>query len=66
MKIIVNGKIEKTQEKSSIYEYLISKKLDPDTMIVEYRDEIINSNRLKEIILKEEDTLELFRIVGGG
>lgn len=66
MKIIVNGKIEKTQEKSSIYEYLISKKLDPDTLIVEYRDEIINSNKLKEIILKEEDTLELFRIVGGG
>ncbi len=66
MTITVNGKKEDIKEKSNILDFLVQKNLDPDKVVVEHNLNIINKETLKDIILKENDTLEVLRFVGGG
>ena len=69
MKIKVNGKeklIELGKEK-----YLLSKTLkflgyEPNTIVVEVNNLIINSKKWDTEILKDGDKLEIVSIVGGG
>ncbi len=64
--ITVNG-VRKTVEKnSSIYDFLSVKELDPDLVVVEHNLSIAGRENLEKIFLKENDTLEILRIVGGG
>ena len=66
MKIIVNGSSEIVNEKSTIYDLIIGKGLNPDKIVVEYNYDIIQSDDYKTVILKNNDKLEILNFVGGG
>ena len=66
MTILVNGKTEQIEEKASLLDFLISKSLDPEKVVVELNLDIIDKQNLKDTLLKENDSLEILRFVGGG
>ena len=69
MKIRVNGKeknIEQTNKKVLLSRTLKSLGYNPNTIVVEANDLIINSKKWDNKILKEGDKLEIVSIVGGG
>jgi len=64
--ITVNGKKESVKPNTRIMDYLSSKKLNPDRVVVEYNLDVLNRENMEHCILKENDNLEVMRIVGGG
>lgn len=64
--ITVNGKKESIKENTRILEFLSSKKLNPDQVVIEYNLDVLNRENLDHCTLKENDNLEIMRIVGGG
>ena len=69
MKIIVNGKeknIEIENEKALLSSTLKLLGYNPNTIVVELNNLIINSKKWENKILKEGDKLEIVSIVGGG
>ena len=66
MTIVLNGKKEVLEQQKSIRDLLISKSIDPNTVIVEYNGDIVKREEWANIILKENDVLEVLRFVGGG
>ncbi len=65
MKITVNGEIE-TVDPCTIDEYLARKELNGTALVVEHNQQIVKQHQWGQIRLKENDTLELLRFVGGG
>ncbi len=69
MKIKVNGKeqkIELDQENALLSKALKSMGYNPNTIVVELNNLIINSIKWEKVKLKEGDNLEIVSIVGGG
>jgi len=66
MAIIVNGKKEEIEGSINLLDFLSSKSLDPDTVVVELNMDIVKKDDLKNTILKDHDKLEILRFVGGG
>lgn len=66
MLIRVNGKEENVQEGISLIEFLTFKQVDQLSIVIEYNFNIIKNVQWSSIILKENDTLEILRFVGGG
>ena len=69
MKIKVNGEekeIELDEENALLSKALNSMGYNPNTIIVELNNLIINSIKWGEVNLKEGDILEIVSIVGGG
>ena len=69
MKINVNGeekKIELDQENALLSTTLISMGYNPNTIVVELNNLIVNSMKWEKVKLKDGDNLEIVSIVGGG
>jgi sulfur carrier protein len=69
MKIKVNGeekKIELDQENALLSKALNIMGYQPNTIVVELNNLIINSIKWKKVKLKDGDNLEIVSIVGGG
>ena len=69
MKINVNGeerKIDLMQENALLSETLESMGYNPNTIVVELNDLIVNSKKWDEVRVKDGDNLEIVSIVGGG
>lgn len=66
MKIILNGKDVILSEGVTVAGLISLKKINPDTIIVEYNYELVKSESWPDIFLKENDRLEILRLVGGG
>ena len=69
MRIKVNGeeiKIDLIQENALLSETLKSMGYQPNTIVVELNDLIVNSKKWDEVRLKDGDNLEIVSIVGGG
>lgn len=66
MVITVNGKQEEIKEKILLIEFLKSKALNPNMIVMELNCIIIKKEHLATITLNENDTLEIIRFVGGG
>ena len=69
MKIRVNGeekKIELDQENSLLSTALNYMGYNPNTIVVELNNLIINSIKWEKVKLKDGDNLEIVSIVGGG
>ena len=69
MKIRVNGeekKIDLDQENALLSTALHHMGYKPNTIVVELNNLIINSIKLKVVILIDGDNLEIVSIVGGG
>ncbi|BAG13855.1 sulfur carrier protein ThiS [Candidatus Endomicrobiellum trichonymphae] len=62
----VNGKNKEVKENTSIADFLKSNNIDPIGVTVEHNLEVINPGSIAEIMLKDGDTLEVLRFVGGG
>lgn len=62
----VNGTIEPVEKDQTLYEYLTLKNFDLTKVAVECNRKIVPKAEYKNLILKEEDTLEIVRFVGGG
>lgn len=65
-KVKVNGAIEPVEKDQTLYEYLTVKNFDLTKVAVECNRKIVPKAEYKNLILKEEDTLEIVRFVGGG
>ncbi|NLY43427.1 MAG: sulfur carrier protein ThiS [Clostridiaceae bacterium] len=66
MTIVLNGKKEVLEQQKSIRDLLISKNIDPNTVVVEYNGDIVKREEWANIFLNEDDVLEVVRFVGGG
>lgn len=65
LNIIVNGKNEKI-ESSSLNEYLNSKNINKNTVVVEINGNIIQKIDVEKTQFKENDRVEIIRFIGGG
>ncbi|WP_273483802.1 sulfur carrier protein ThiS [Desulforamulus ruminis] len=66
MDIRFNGKTLTVKEELTLGQLILEKGLNPDTVIVEYNNELVKQGHWAQIVLKENDTLEVLRFVGGG
>ena len=66
LEFILNGKALCIGEGMTIKELLAVRGLDPETLIVEHNGELVRKEMWGGIILKENDSLEILRFVGGG
>lgn len=67
MNLKLNGTtVEIKEEKVSLYDFLVSKQFELERLVVEVNFEIVPRKKWKDIILKENDTIEVLRFVGGG
>nr|WP_207754967.1 sulfur carrier protein ThiS [Desulforadius tongensis] len=62
----VNGKEEVLEKEISLLQFLQSKNIDLDVVVVEYNYDIVQRDKWGEITLKEGDNLEVLQFVGGG
>lgn len=66
MLIKLNGKELILEQEISLLEFLISRQIDPRLAIIEHNEQIIKNEDLANVIIKENDTLEVLRFIGGG
>ena len=65
MKIVVNGKSEKVCA-DTVADYIHTRGLDSETLVVAHNDCVIKQRLWEETRLCEGDHLELLSFVGGG
>lgn len=66
MEVVLNGNIEKLNEEMNLSEFVVSKGLNPDTIIVEHNENIVKKQEWTSVILRDKDRLEILNFVGGG
>jgi sulfur carrier protein len=66
MEIRLNGKTERLAGAVTVGDLIREKGLDPNTIVVEHNLAIIATEDLEQITLKDNDSLEILRFVGGG
>jgi thiamine biosynthesis protein ThiS len=66
MDIQLNGQPTPVAAGITLGDLIREKGLDPATIVVEHNLTIIKAADLDQITLKENDTLEILRFVGGG
>ena len=66
MEITVNGAQEELTAATSLIDFLETKELDVDKLVIEYNQEIVKEAEWSDITLKDGDQLEILKFVGGG
>jgi len=66
MIITINGEKMAFDQEMSIMTFLNSKKIKPDSVVVELNQCIISADKYKTTWLNPNDRLEILRFVGGG
>lgn len=66
MKIRINGETSDLNGGSNVLGLLLELKLNPKTTVVEKNGEIIGMEKYEKELVRENDSLELIRYVGGG
>jgi len=66
MTITINGRKEELQADFSVNSYLIEKKIEPSTVVIEYNLNILPKEDWAKTQLKNNDKVEILRFVGGG
>ncbi|MCB4755686.1 MAG: sulfur carrier protein ThiS [Elusimicrobia bacterium] len=66
MTIQVNGQKESIDEGMTIQSFLLSKKANPNAVACELNQQIVRRPQWDKMILKEGDSLEIIRMMGGG
>ncbi|HMV45709.1 MAG TPA: sulfur carrier protein ThiS [Leptospiraceae bacterium] len=63
----VNGKqVDISGNSFTISEYLTSIRLNPNTIAIEWNGEILEREKWQSTYIKDSDTLEIIKFVGGG
>ncbi len=65
-KIQLNGRKVSITQKLSIFDLLKKHKLDDRKVAVELNGTIINKNKYKKRIIKNNDKIEIVHFIGGG
>lgn len=66
MQLTVNGNTENVADGITIMDFLAGKKLNPEKVVVECNLDIVQRENYADVVLKENDSLEILRFVGGG
>lgn len=66
MEIRLNGKTQRLTKAITVGDLIRDKGLDPKTIVVEHNLAIIATQDLDQVTLKDNDSLEILRFVGGG
>ncbi len=66
MEVVLNGRSANVDQEMNLWEFLLSKELDLETIIVEHNEVIVKKQEWKNIILQNQDRLEVLKFVGGG
>ncbi|MDF2633601.1 MAG: thiamine biosynthesis protein ThiS [Pelosinus sp.] len=66
MEVVLNGNIEKLDKEMNLSEFLFSKGLNLDSIIVEHNETIVKKQEWERIVLQDKDSLEVLKFVGGG
>jgi sulfur carrier protein len=66
MQLTVNGNTETVGDGVTILDFLAEKKLDPEKVVVEHNLDIVQRETYGDVVLKDNDSLEILRFVGGG
>ena len=66
MKITVNGKELSVNPDTTLNALLEELKIEEQGMAVELNMEVVPKSRYKETLIKNNDTLEIIRMTGGG
>ena len=66
MQIKLNGKELILEKEISLLEFLITRQIDPRLAIIEHNELIINNEDWANVLIKENDSLEVLRFIGGG
>ncbi|AGB41251.1 thiamine biosynthesis protein ThiS [Halobacteroides halobius DSM 5150] len=66
MKVILNGAEEKLEEEIALLDFLTTKELELERLVIEYNQEVIQQEEWANVTLKNGDQLEILRFVGGG
>ena len=66
MNITVNGQNKNYPEQLTLMQLLETLELAPDRVVVELNRDILATDKLADIRLKDGDNLELIQFVGGG
>lgn len=64
--LMVNGKTREVEEATNLEAYLIAFGLDLKFVAVGYNGEVIKKEAFAQVVLKNGDSLEIVRPVGGG
>ena len=66
IKIKVNGKIKNINENSNLFELINYLEIPIKKVAIELNEEIVDKKKLKKIILKKNDKIEIVHFIGGG
>ena len=66
IKIRVNGKLFKIDQKTTLLEYIKKVKVPIKKVAIELNHEIIDKNIIRKIKLKNNDKIEIVHFIGGG
>ena len=66
VKIKVNGKTKNISENTNLLRMINSLKIPIKKVAIELNQEIIDKKKLKNIILKKNDKIEIVHFIGGG
>ncbi|MHB9155590.1 MAG: sulfur carrier protein ThiS [Endomicrobiales bacterium] len=66
MLLTVNGGAVDVPEGMTLKEYLLSRALNPETVVVELNRSIVPNSGWEAVVLRENDTMEILSFVGGG
>ena len=66
IKIKVNGKLFKIDQKTTLLEYIKKVKVPIKKVAIELNHEIIDKNAIGKIKLKNNDKIEIVHFIGGG
>lgn len=66
MQIKVNGELLEIQNGTTLMDFIKSKDLPPESVVIQYNLDIVKKEEWSNIVLQENDDLEVLRFVGGG
>ena len=66
IKIKVNGKYQQFDTNKSLYDLIKKLKISINKVAIEKNKKIVDKKRLKNIILKNNDKIEVVHFIGGG
>ncbi len=66
MDMTVNGQTETVKDGLTLAGYLTERNLDPESLVVELNLAVVPRDQFTACVLKDGDSLEIVRFVGGG
>ncbi len=66
MKLKINGKPHELSGPMSLLELIRGKNLDPEKIVIEHNNQIIDRQNLGQITVNQNDSIEIVSFVGGG